>query len=117
MGLHRIMTLPENLFAEALASTPDLPKLAEEFHVLHESSQVRIERIVSHSQASPPEFWYDQEDDEWVLLVRGEAVLEFEGGEEMRLQTGSYLLIPRHQKHRVQSTSKDAVWLAVHLKR
>jgi cupin 2 domain-containing protein len=53
---------------------------------------------------------------EWVLLARGEAVLRFENGEPIPLKAGDHLLIPARQKHRVESTSADALWLALHFK-
>jgi cupin 2 domain-containing protein len=78
--------------------------LSEEWiTVLEQNHAVRIERIVSDGQASPDGFWYDQEEDEWVLLVRGSAVLAFED-ETVELRPGDYLLIPAHRKHRVEST-------------
>lgn len=74
----------------------------------------RIERIVSTGQASPPGFWYDQLEDEWVLLAAGEAVLRFED-RECRLKPGDSLLIPAHVKHRVEFTSSQppCVWVCV----
>ncbi len=76
----------------------------------------RIERIISRGQASPPGFWYDQETDEWVLLVKGSAFLRFFDGREITLAAGDYLLIPRHVRHRVERTDPEGetVWLAVH---
>jgi len=79
--------------------------------------QLRIERIVSTGQASPPDFWYDQEWKEWVVLLRGGARLLFEGeAEERSLRPGDYVHIPAHQRHRVVWTDPDqaSVWLAVH---
>ncbi len=75
----------------------------------------RVERIVSEGQASPEGFWYDQDWDEWVLLLAGEAELEFAdpAGSE-RLSPGDWLLIPARRRHRVQSTAKGTLWLAVH---
>jgi len=89
--------------------------LAEELtEVLAESSHVRIERIVSEGHASQEDFWYDQEQNEWVLLVSGSAVLEFED-HTIEMNPGDQVLIPAHQKHRVASTSKTekTIWLAV----
>jgi cupin 2 domain-containing protein len=76
----------------------------------------RIERIVSHGQASPPGFWYDQDDREWVLLVSGAAVLEFDDGTRSELGPGDWLDIAPRRRHRVASTASDrpTVWLAVH---
>lgn len=82
--------------------------------VLADSSSVRIERIVSDGQASPEGFWYDQEQHEWVLLVSGSAVLEFEDG-MLEMHPGDHVLIPARQKHRVAATSaaEKTIWLAV----
>ncbi len=82
------------------------------------SGSVRIERIVSDGHASPEGFWYDQEQDEWVLLLSGgaELVLETaEGLERTTLNPGDHLLIPARQRHRVEATvtSEKTVWLAV----
>jgi cupin 2 domain-containing protein len=78
---------------------------------------VRIERIVSTGQASPPDFWYDQDWDEWVLLLAGSAGLAIEGEAERRLAPGDPVFLPAHTRHRVAWTDADGptVWLAVHL--
>ncbi len=86
----------------------------EDFGVLLQTSSFRLEQITSYSAASPPNFWYDQPEHEWVVLVRGSATLQFEPDEMLPLQAGDYLIIPAHQKHRVEQTSEDAVWLAIH---
>lgn len=75
----------------------------------------RVERIVSCGQASPPGFWYEQPEDEWVCLLKGEAALEFADGETLSLQRGDWLAIPAGVRHRVAATSCPAVWLAVFL--
>ncbi len=95
----------------------DLPtKLPQELvNVLADSATVRIERIVSTGQMSPPGFWYDQDEQEFVLLVRGAARLRFADDTEVTLEEGSYLHIPAHARHRVQWTSdtEPTVWLAI----
>lgn len=88
----------------------------EVFETLVEQPMFRLERIVSNQSESPAGFWYDQVVNEWVLLARGEAVLRFENGEPIALKAGDHLLIPARQKHRVESTSADALWLALHFK-
>jgi cupin 2 domain-containing protein len=78
---------------------------------------LKIERIVSMGQASPPGFWYDQPFAEWVLVLAGSAGLRFEGEDEIKiLSPGGYVLIPARVKHRVEWTSQDpaTIWLAVH---
>ncbi len=79
------------------------------------SEGVRIERIVSYGHSSKEEFWYDQDGDEFVLLLSGWATLEFEGHLKS-LKPGDYLTISAHQKHRVKWTSskEPTIWLAVH---
>jgi cupin 2 domain-containing protein len=108
---HPIATdgMPNNL----LQNLPD--RLADEWTtILARSPHVRIERIVSTGQASPPGFWYDQDEHEWVVVMRGAARLRMEDG-CVDLKPGDSLLIPAHQKHRVEWTSPDepTVWLAV----
>jgi cupin 2 domain-containing protein len=101
----------KNIFARVRENSA-----AEEFVTLLENSSVKIERIVSHSHASPEGFWYDQAEDEWVIVLRGEATLEFATGEQVELGGGDYLTIPRHVKHRVRRTGPGTIWLAVYLK-
>jgi cupin 2 domain-containing protein len=89
----------------------------EQVERLVEGPGVRIERIVSTGQASPPGFWYDQPDDEFVILLAGAARLRFEDGNAvLDLKPGDWVEIPAHARHRVESTKADppTVWLAVH---
>jgi cupin 2 domain-containing protein len=76
---------------------------------------VRVERIVSVGHASPKDFWYNQRQAEWVMLLAGAAELEFADGNISALVPGDSLLIPAHQRHRVKSTAagKPTIWLAV----
>jgi cupin 2 domain-containing protein len=88
----------------------------EKIDKLLETPVVRVERIVSRGQASPPGFWYDQEEEEWVLLLRGSAGLRFYGWDDaVILNPGDSLLIPAHARHRVEWTDpvQDTIWLAV----
>ena len=84
---------------------------------LLERPGVRIERIVSTGQASPPGFWYDQDWDEWVVVLAGSAGLVIEGQAELRLLPGDYVVLPAHTRHRVSWTDAEepTVWLAVHV--
>jgi cupin 2 domain-containing protein len=97
----------------------DLPQASisgEIFERLASGDRILIERIISTGQTTPHGQWYDQNTDEWVILLQGEAELSFADGSRQRLRAGDYLLIPGHQKHRVESTSTEpaCIWLAVH---
>ena len=88
----------------------------ELFETIIQSDNVRIERLISDGHTSPQNFWYDQEQNEFVLLLQGSAILEFDNSESIELKVGDYQIIPAHQKHRVlytDSTTKT-IWLAVH---
>ena len=100
---------PSNLLNPLPAALRD-----EMVDVLLRQASLRIERIVSRGQYSAPDFWYDQEQAEWVLLIQGAARLEF-AQHMVSLQAGDYLHIAAHEKHRVDWTDpeQDTVWLAV----
>ena len=85
---------------------------SEQIEILAQSENFRVERIVSNCASSPAGFWYNQDEDEKVWVLQGEALIEFKG-EVAPLKKGEGLLIKRHTLHRVKSTSKDCVWLAV----
>jgi len=100
-----------NLFAGIPASLP-----TELTDIISQQSGVRIERILSQGQRSPTDFWYDQDDNEFVLLLQGAARLEFmQPRRDLALAPGDYLLIPAGQRHRVAWTAADevSIWLAV----
>ena len=81
------------------------------------SGAVRIERIVSSGQPTPEGDWYDQDQDEWVVLLRGGACIRLEDPEEsIELLPGDFLNIIAHRRHRVEWTHADepTLWLAVH---
>lgn len=102
-----------NLFA-GLPATPGGEEL---FQTLLQRPGLKIERIVSFGHASPPGFWYDQPQLEWVVLLSGSAVLRFEDETETRpLQPGDFVVITPHRRHRVEATSATgpSVWLAIH---
>jgi cupin 2 domain-containing protein len=94
----------------------DLPPAGAQEHLqtLLAGEGVRIERIVSDGQTT--EGWFDQLEDEWVLLVQGEALLEFDAGESRALKAGDCVWIPAHRRHRVAFTAPRTVWLAMHLR-
>ena len=93
----------------------ELPE--EIFDTLVSAQNVRIERIVSRGHASPEGFWYDQEENEFVFMVRGSAGLKIENQDAIVvMKAGDYLNLPTHVKHRVEWTDPacDTIWLAVH---
>ncbi|HXC92956.1 MAG TPA: cupin domain-containing protein [Geobacteraceae bacterium] len=98
----------------------DIPaqSMEELFETIFEKSGTRIERIISYGQGTPEGEWYDQEHDEWVLLLSGFAELQIEGEiEPRRLRSGDYLLLPARCRHRVIRTDADekTIWLAIHI--
>ena len=105
------MQLQKGNLAELPANQPD----EEIFEELLRTSSFRVERIVSTGQASPPGFWYDQEEDEWVALLQGEAALEFEDGGVVELSSGDWVFLPARLRHRVARTSVEppCIWVAV----
>ena len=89
----------------------------EQVDVLAETAGLRIERIISRGQVTPPGQWYDGARDEWVAVLAGAARLRFEGEATPRaLAPGDWLRIPAHARHRVEWTDPErpTVWLAVH---
>ena len=91
---------------------------AELTDIINNSENVRIERIVSKGHTSPETGWYDQDENEWVILLEGFAGITFEGSQEILLNKGDYLFIPAHKKHKVTFTTKSrvSIWLAIFFK-
>ena len=91
-----------------------IDKKQEQFFELVKSDNIRIEKIVSNGQSSPIDFWYEQKENEFVLILKGNAVLEYKNS-ELILNEGDYINIPAFTKHRVKYTNKDepTIWLAI----
>ena len=101
-----------NLFSSIPTNLPD--ELAE---TLLDVDSIRIERIVSHGHSSPEGFWYDQDENEWVLVLTGAARIRFEDDPQpLDMKPGDFVNIPAHRRHRVEWTTPDepTVWLAVY---
>ena len=100
---------PMNLFSNIPASLPE-----ELVTVLQQGHGVRIERIVSTGHRSPDGLWYDQAENEWVMVLTGAARLAFEDL-VVEILPGDSINIPAHTRHRVEWTTADepTVWLAV----
>lgn len=102
-----------NMFKNIPAQLPE--ELTE---CLHKRETVKLERIISRGHSTPAGQWYDQDQDEWVMLLQGQAILLYEiGPQRIHLIAGDYLLIPAHTRHRVDWTQSDfdTIWLAAHL--
>lgn len=107
------MTSSLNLFD----SMPPVGHPDEAFDDLLAVPGLRIERIVSQGHVSPPGFWYEQDWDEWVMVIEGEAHMEIEGrADSLRLGAGDHVWLPAGCRHRVTYTRSQppTVWLAVH---
>jgi cupin 2 domain-containing protein len=101
----------KNIFNDMPAEIPE--ELIQEIFA---SGNIRIERIISKGHSSPEDFWYDQKENEWVMVLRGRARLQFfDDSTPIDLNDGDYLNIPSHKKHRIEWTDPDieTVWLAV----
>ncbi|MBB1125130.1 cupin domain-containing protein [Thiospirillum jenense] len=98
-----------NVFANLPSVLPD-----EIFQTLVHTQHVKIERIMSYGHGSEAGFWYDQDQAEWVLVLQGQAQLEFED-KVITLAAGDYLNIAAHIKHRIKWTtpSEPTLWLAI----
>ena len=101
----------ENIFSSMPRNLDD-----ESIDVLLKREGLKIERIISKGHSSPDTDWCDQENDEWVLVLKGAAVISFENDTDVNLTVGDYVNIPAHTMHRVKWTDPDTetIWLAVH---
>jgi cupin 2 domain-containing protein len=111
---HRAVKI-KNLYAHISEFVPE-----EVIEVLLKTENFRLERIVSDGQATPPGEWYDQDTQEWVLLLKGSAGLRFAGEPGIRvMRSGDALHIPAHLLHRVEWTESGVktIWLALHYPR
>ncbi len=100
-----------NVFEDVPAEIPE-----EIIREIFSAENVRIERIISKGHSSPENFWYDQQESEWIILLRGRAKLKFiDKSSPVELKEGDYLNIPSHLKHRVEWTDPviETIWLAV----
>ncbi len=88
----------------------------EVVELIVQNEKTKIERIISRGHTSPASGWYDQEKDEWVIVLKGEAIISFENGKEVNLKAGDHINISAHTKHKVKWTDPktETVWLAVH---
>ena len=95
---------------------PSEPLTNEEVQTILKTDKFRLEKIVSRGHTTPPGEWYDQEENEWVMVVKGAAQLRFADSENLfDMKPGSYITIPAHCRHRVEWTdpNQETIWLAV----
>jgi cupin 2 domain-containing protein len=105
------------LMVHSMLTIPHLGGQPEVFEPIIQAPNFRLERIISEPQASPSTQWFDQDDDEWVMVIKGSASLRIADRDQLiLLEEGASTLIPAHCKHRVEWTSPDikTIWLAVH---
>ena len=88
------------------------PTTGETFTTLLEHKNIKINRIVSSNYVEPIE--YKQDEDEWIVLLEGEATLLIEN-EKKVLTRGEILFIPAKIPHSVIKTNSETVWLTVHI--
>jgi len=88
----------------------------EFFQELVKKDSLKIERIVSYGHTTTEFEWYNQDSDEWVILLKGEAILSFIDEDDVRLKAGDYINIAAFKKHKVSWTlpNEESIWLAVH---
>lgn len=100
----------KNIFSNIPSEIPN-----EIFEDIVTTEKLRIERIVSKGQTSPDTGWYDQDENEWLIVLSGYGVIEYINGVKVMLKQGDYLNIEAHELHRVIDTSSDeaTVWLAI----
>jgi cupin 2 domain-containing protein len=102
----------KNIFSGIKKQSP-----GEIFETIIKTNQFKIERIISRRHATREGYWYDQDKDEWVIVLKGSAGLLFEGNNDVVvMRPGDYINIPAHKKHRVEWTDPEGetIWLAVH---
>lgn len=87
----------------------------EAFEDIVNNDRIRIERILSFGHSSPEQGWYQQAENEWVMVLSGSGTLLLDNGDEFTMSPGDYQLIPAQQRHKVIRTAKDepTIWLAV----
>ncbi len=103
----------KNIFHQIPTSLPE-----EQFETILENDCLRLERIVSKGHVTPENKWYDQEQDEWVIVMKGSAILLFDDGSRVKMGPGDHIFIPAHRRHRVEWTSpgEETIWLALHIR-
>lgn len=116
VSINNAVKIAPDMLKNIFAAMPAVAS-QEAFDDLLDVPGLRIERIVSHGQKSPPDFWYEQDEDEWVIILLGSAGLQIEGQDSpIVLTPGDHYWIPAGLRHRVDWTAQDGptIWLAVY---
>jgi|SRR3989338_454856 len=102
-----------NFFSKIPKSIPK-----ELFETIVSSNDFKIEKIISKGHKTKKDYWYDQDNNESVLILNGSAELLFENEELIKMKEGEYIIIPAHKKHRVEKTDekKETIWLTIFYK-
>jgi cupin 2 domain-containing protein len=100
----------ENIFSKMPKEIPE-----EFFETIVKSDEVMIERIISKGHATKEGKWYNQNKNEFVIVLKGDAIIEYKDGKKIEMNIGDYIIIPAHTKHRVLKTNEkvETIWLAV----
>ncbi|MDQ7817567.1 MAG: cupin domain-containing protein [Melioribacteraceae bacterium] len=107
--------ISEIIIKNIFCDIPEKPD-NELIEVLLNNPAFKMERIISQGHASPDNFWYDQDKNEFVLLISGSAKISFEKEDIVEIRPGDYFIIPAHKKHRVEFTKpgEKTIWLTLH---
>lgn len=110
--------MPSKIKTGKFYSNENVKNNKEQFTELIKGGSFTLEKIVSNGFKSPENTWMFEVKDEWVILLKGRAKLEFKSGDVIDLIAGDYLFIPAKSKHRLVYTSKkpNCYWLAIHIK-
>ena len=96
----------------------NIPQTLKEelFEDILNKPNIKIQRIVSDGHITEEFDWYDQDSDEWVIVLQGAAIIKFKNENDVKLEVGDYINIPAHKKHKVTWSSKEikTIWLAIH---
>ena len=100
---------------EIFSFLKDIPNSSKDeiFETIVSNDNIKIERIISYGQITKKDFWYNQDDDEFIYIIQGESKIKYDDGTVHILNTNDSLYIKAHQKHQVIYTSNPAVWLAI----
>ena len=104
--------MDKNNILNLLENIPNSSK-NEIFETIITNDNIKIERIISYGQTTPEDFWYDQNENEFVVVLKGKAIIKYDNNKVFKLKEGDSLFIPSKQKHKVIYTSNPTIWLSI----